>query len=271
MWKNKFLNLHFYEFEKYMKKIFEQEIGKEKLLKESANINPEITTRFSSFIREKSRSGIYRVEVKVGISVISIDVFPTVFPPCSDYSDSSESVFGTLENIEGFEVADIGSGSGIQSIVAIMAGAKHVDAADINPQAVSCSKHNAKMNGLENKINVFYSDLFKNFPKKKYDLIIANLPMVDFEREDDAINKSLYDNGLEIHKIFFHEAKEFLDENGVIVLPHANLQSAGTSNPDYDFQVLEKLIEESKFEVVEKIEKEDLGYKWINYKIKLKK
>lgn len=234
------------------------------------NINPELTRNFVNFIKEKSEAGPYRVEVKVGDKVIPIDVFPTVFPPRSDYSVSSKSVFETFGNLQGLEVADIGSGSGVESIVAAIAGANHVDAVDINQQAVDCSKHNVEMNGLQNSIEVFYSDLFSNFPKKKYDLIIANLPIVNFDAGDSPINQALYDKGFEIHKKLFAEAKDFLIENGIITFTHANLQSAKTASPDYDFVVLEKLINEYGYEVFEKAEREELNYKWINYKIKVR-
>ena len=60
-------------------------------------------------------------------------------------------------------------------------------------------------------------------------------------------------------------------QNGIITFTYANLQSAKTEKPDYDFEVLEKLIEEYGYDVIEKVETEDIGYKWINYKIKLKK
>lgn len=243
----------------------------EKPLEKPENINPELTRNFVNFIKEKAEAGPYRVEVKVGDKVVLIDVFPTVFPPRSDYSVSSKSVFETFGNLQGLEVADIGSGSGVESIVAAMAGANHVDAADINQQAVDCSKHNVEMNGLQNSIEVFYSDLFSNFPKKKYNLIIANLPIVNFDAGDSPINQALYDKGFEIHKKLFAEAKYFLTENGIITFTHANLQSAKTVSPDYDFVVLEKLINEYGYEVAEKAEREELNYKWINYKIKLKK
>lgn len=243
----------------------------EKPLEKPESINPELTRNFVNFIKEKSEAGPYRVEVKVGDKVVLIDVFPTVFPPRSDYSVSSKSVFETFGNLQGLEVADIGSGSGVESIVAAMAGANHVDAADINQQAVDCSKHNVEMNGLQKSIEVFYSDLFSNFPKKKYSLIIANLPIVNFDAGDSPINQALYDKGFEIHKKLFTEAKDFLTENGIITFTHANLQSAKTASPDYDFVILEKLINEYGYEVVEKAEREELNYKWINYKIKLKK
>ena len=243
----------------------------EKPLEKPENINPELTRNFVNFIKEKSEAGPYKVEVKVGDKVVLIDVFPMVFPPRSDYSVSSKSVFETFGNLQGLEVADIGSGSGVESIVAAMAGAKHVDAADINQQAVDCSKHNVEMNGLQNSIEVFYSDIFSNFPKKRYDLLIANLPIVNFDAGDSPINQAVYDKGFEIHKRLFAEAKEFLTDNGVITFTHANLQSAKTANPDYDFIALEKLIDECGYEIIEKAEREDLSYKWINYKIKLRK
>lgn len=234
-------------------------------------INPESTKDFADFIKEKSKSGIYRVEVKVGDKVIPIDVFPTVFPPKSDYSASSKSIFETFGNLYGLKVADIGSGSGIESIVAAIAGANHVDAADINQQAVDCSKHNVEANGLRGKVEVFYSDLFKNFPKEKYDLIVANLPIVNFDAGNSPINNNLYDKGFEIHRRFFGDAKDFLSENGIITFAHANLQSAKTTDSNYDFEIMDKMIDEFGYEVIEKTEREDLGYKWINYKIKLRK
>lgn len=236
------------------------------------NINPEITKNFVNFIKDKSKKGQYKVEVKVGDRIIPLDIFPTVFPPRSDHSISSKSLFETFDNLKELEVADVGCGSGIESIVAVLAGAKHVDASDVNQQAVDCSRHNIEMNGLKNNINVFHSDLFLNFPdKKKYDLIIANLPIVNFDAGTDPISNALYDKDFEIHKRLLSDAKDFLNENGVITFTHANLQSSKTTNPDYDFMVLEKLIDDYDYNVVEKIEKEDLGYKWINYKIKLKK
>ncbi len=232
------------------------------------NINPELTRNFVDFIKEKSEAGTYRVEVRVCDKIILIDVFPTVFPPKSDYSVSSKSVFDTFGDLHGLEVADIGSGSGIESIVAILAGARHVDAVDINRQAVDCTKHNVEINSLKNNIAVFYSDLFENFPKKKYDLIIANLPIVNFDSENGPIHNALYDKGFKLHERLFQEAKKFLTENGIITLTHANLQSAKTENPNYDFIALEKLIKKCGYDIVEKTERSDINYQWINYKIK---
>ncbi len=234
-------------------------------------VNPRITQEFVNFIKSKAESGEYRVNVKVGDRVVPIDVFPSVFPPKSDYSVSSRSVFEAFGDLSGKEVADIGCGSGIESIVAKLAGAVHVDASDVNYQAVECAKHNARINGLEDSINVFSSDLLQGFPQKKYDLIIANLPIVNFSAEKNDINNALYDEGYQLHKRLFEEAKDFLAEGGELTFTHANLQSAETMDADADFQEMEKMIGEYGYEVSEKISNESMGFKWVNYKIRLKK
>lgn len=235
-------------------------------------INPENTQRFIRDILEKSEEGIYRVQIKIGDKLIPIDVYPNVFPPKSDYSASSKSVYEAFGGVKGRVVADIGCGTGIESIVAALHGAERVDATDISTSAAECAKHNAELNNLDGVISVYHGDLFSPLPKRKYNLIIANLPIVDSQPETSLeINRALYDPNLEIHKRLFSEAKEFLADDGIITFTHANLQSAKTENPDRDFEILENLIRQYDYEITEKTEREEIGYKWINYKIKPRK
>lgn len=235
-------------------------------------VNPKLTQDFIISFLKKAKEGIYRVEVKVDDIIIPIDVYPEVFPPKSNYSISSSSVLENLGNLKGLEVADIGSGSGIQSIVAILAGATHVDATDISLMATQCTENNVRLNDLTGRISVYHGDLFSTLPKKKYDLIIANLPIVDFKpnNKGSSIAMALYDPDLGLHKRLFLEAKDFLSENGQITFVHANLQSKDTNNPNKDFDLLEVLIDKCGYKVIEKKESEALGYKWINYKIQQK-
>lgn len=231
--------------------------------------NPKITQTFVKDACKKGKEGIYRVEVKVGDRTVLIDVYPEVFPPKSDYSVSSRSLFEAFGDLKDMEVADIGSGSGIESIVAVLAGAAHVDATDISSVAVECTEHNIALNKLEKKISVFKGDLFSSLPNKKYNLIIANLPIVDFDvKQKSDIITALYDPGLKLHKRLFREATKFLEVRGEITFSHANLQSKDSHNPNRDFEILEDLIRSSGYEIIEKKESNALGYKWINYKIK---
>ncbi|MEY2664503.1 MAG: hypothetical protein RIT04_311 [Candidatus Parcubacteria bacterium] len=237
---------------------------------EEARINPELTQNFVRDSLEKAENGTYHVEVKIGDKNIPIDVFPEVFPPKSDYSVSSRSVYETFGNLQGKEIADIGTGTGIESIVAVLAGADHVDATDINITAVECAQHNIDLNGLNKNISVFQGDLFSGLPSnKKYDLIIANLPIVNFKPEKQSpIIDALYDPDFSIHKRLLVEGRDHLSENGYITFTHANLQSAITDNPESDFDDIEKVITENNYEIVEKKNSEALGYTWINYKIR---
>ena len=49
---------------------------------------------------------------------------------------------------EGDEILDIGCGSGILSVTALLCGAKHADATDIDLNAVNVAYENAELNGV---------------------------------------------------------------------------------------------------------------------------
>lgn len=235
------------------------------------SINPEITQRFVADIIERGEKGIYRVGVKVGDITIPVDIYPGVFPPKSDYSVSSRSVYKAFGDLSGKTVADIGSGSGIESIVATLAGAEHVDATDISKTAVECTRHNVELNSLGGKISVYEGSLFDHIPKRKYDLIIANLPIVNFQPDKDSdITRALYDPGFELHRKMLSQAAGFLSEGGIVTFTHANLQSGKTENPEKDFEELQAVINGAGYDIIEKDRTQALGHDWVNYKIKLK-
>lgn len=67
----------------------------------------------------------------------------------------------TLEKVVkgGEEIIDVGTGSGILSIGAVLLGAKHVLALDLDPVAVSSARENASLNRMDEQITVKESDL----------------------------------------------------------------------------------------------------------------
>lgn len=67
----------------------------------------------------------------------------------------------TLETVvkPGDRVIDVGTGSGILAITAVRLGAERVLALDLDPVAVSSARENAKLNELEDRIEVRHSDL----------------------------------------------------------------------------------------------------------------
>lgn len=71
------------------------------------------------------------------------------------------------------KVLEIGSGSGLISLVAASKGA-NVTAVDLNPDAVACTRQNAGRNQLS--INCIQSDLFEALSPTKFDFILVNPP-----------------------------------------------------------------------------------------------
>ena len=105
-----------------------------------------------------------------------------------------------LELLEGYvtdksRVLDIGSGSGILSIGAILLGAEHADGVDIDAAAVKVANENAEINGVSDKTNYIVGDLAEKI-SGKYDIVCANivadviirlLENVDNYMEKDAV------------------------------------------------------------------------------------
>lgn len=90
----------------------------------------------------------------------------------------------TLEDLikPGDSVLDIGCGSGILSLIALLLGADSVVACDLDPAAVTSAKENAALNPVE--ISQFTvragdvlsdSDLRTEVSQKSYDIIVANI------------------------------------------------------------------------------------------------
>ena len=85
---------------------------------------------------------------------------------------STRLVLGFLEGtIAGGErVLDYGCGSGILAIAAAKLGAAHVDAVDLDPQAVETTRANALANGVE--LNAMLPDAL---PAADYDIVVSNI------------------------------------------------------------------------------------------------
>ncbi len=72
----------------------------------------------------------------------------------------------------GKDIIDFGCGSGILAIGAILLGAKHAEAIDLDPQALIATRDNAEKNNVSNKINIY---LPKEFSNQQTPLLLANI------------------------------------------------------------------------------------------------
>lgn len=75
----------------------------------------------------------------------------------------------------GLRVLDLGCGSGVASVFAARRGARTM-ATDINPAAVRCTRLNALLNQVEERVEVRQGDLFAATAGEQFDLIIFNPP-----------------------------------------------------------------------------------------------
>ena len=71
-------------------------------------------------------------------------------------------------------VIDVGCGSGILGIAAVKLGAKRAYLTDIDPVAVDSARHNARLNGVEDKVTVLQTDLLRGAAATG-DVIAANI------------------------------------------------------------------------------------------------
>jgi len=84
-----------------------------------------------------------------------------------------------LEQIENPKVIEIGTGSGIISVMlAILIKDIKITAVDINDKALELAQKNAIKFKVEDKIDFIKSDLFENIKEKDYDMCVSNPPYI---------------------------------------------------------------------------------------------
>lgn len=114
-----------------------------------------------------SMMGVLRSAVRLDSS-IDIVVDDEVYNP----NDDSFLLLRSVDVSPGETFLEMGTGSGLIALHAAKLGAK-VTAADINPNAVECTRRNAARNGLE--LEVVRSNLFENVPGI-FDTVAFNPP-----------------------------------------------------------------------------------------------
>jgi release factor glutamine methyltransferase len=109
---------------------------------------------------------------RVHFGVYVFDVWENVYEPAEDSFLFAEN----LNVPKDAQVLDVGTGCGLLAIVAAAKGG-NVLAADLNPYAIRCAKHNSTLNHVRAKMAFLQTDLFTAFNENaKFDLITFNAP-----------------------------------------------------------------------------------------------
>ena len=116
-----------------------------------------------------------------------LTIRPTVFHPRRFItSEYFASFIGELD-LQGKRVADVGTGSGILALAAARAGAAHVTAIDVNPNAALTAAENARANGHGERFTAVCSNLLSALaPVPQFDVIISSPPSFAGEPRDIA-------------------------------------------------------------------------------------
>ncbi len=123
-----------------------------------------------------------------------------VFHPGFFFSTKFLWKYIAKENLNGKTFLELGAGSGLISICAAKKGAI-VTATDLNEIAVNTIFTNKILNGVE--IEIIYSDLFDDIPKKFFDFIAINPPY--YKKEPVSIADHAWycgENGAYFQKLF---------------------------------------------------------------------
>lgn len=173
-------------------------------------------------------------------------VRPTVFNP-ADFISSKVfiSYISTLELKDKY-ILDMGSGSGVVSIIAASKGANCI-AADINPVAVRCITENALQNNFSGQITAVESDLFEsliNIYPGKFDIIFFNPPYYKGNPGNNFERAFKGGPNLEVITRFLENAKSFLAPSGrlcMLVSSDMDLDEfySSVKTAGYDYKILQ--------------------------------
>lgn len=127
-------------------------------------------------------------------------------------------------------ILDIGTGSGCiaVSLAKFIPNAK-ITATDISKDALVVAKHNAKLNGISNKINFIHADLFTNYqlPFTHYDIIISNPPYIPAEgidalqrevRKEPRLALDGGKDGLDFYRRIINASRGRIKEGGMLIM-----------------------------------------------------
>ena len=196
-------------------------------------LNPKIPSHTKDILADlsaKSSAGTYFETLPQNLGGLRLRVESHTCP----ILPSTKCYFEYLAHIslKGKRVLDLGCGSGSLSLAAAQRAATHVDALDNIPEAIVCTKSNVLDCGFLHIVNVFESDGFSNV-SGSYDLILANLPIIEVENDGSRYDFGLLDEGWTLHNHFLANYRKHLMPGGSAIICHAPLQE------DWSFEAFE--------------------------------
>ena len=158
----------------------------------------------------------------LNIGGVTVRVNKDVFTPDPAMTNSSLILLKSLPELEGKSVLDIGTGRGILAVYAALNGASRVTAVDIDANAIANTAENVERLGLGKVVEVVQTNLFDGLTQK-YDLIVANLPILG------AVWNDLTGPVSTVYERFLAEYDRYLEHpNGRVLMGFASFGDLDT-------------------------------------------
>ncbi|WP_413723342.1 50S ribosomal protein L3 N(5)-glutamine methyltransferase [Sodalis sp. RH24] len=129
-------------------------------------------------------------------------------------------------------ILDMCTGSGCIAIASAFAFPEaEVDAVDISTDVLAVAEHNIQAYGLDERVTPLRSDLFRELPALRYDLIVTNPPYVDEEDMNDlpqefhaepVLGLAAGRDGLKLVRRILACAPQYLNDDGVLICEVGN-------------------------------------------------
>lgn len=127
------------------------------------------------------------------------------------------------DNLPVNNILDIGTGTGLLSLMLAQKTLAAIDAVEMNAAAARQAYENVQASPWANKIQVHHTSIQQFVVEKKYDLIISNPPFFeeDLHSADSAKNEAKHDTGLTLPELVLF-IKNNLSEGGnaFLLLPY---------------------------------------------------
>lgn len=164
---------------------------------------------------------------------------------CTDSCVFGAWMAGKIENKSPQRILDIGTGTGLLSLMAAQKTGALIHAIDIDNNATIQAKENFKLTPWSNRFQAFCGDI-KNWPAtSKYDCIVSNPPFYedDLLPDEEAKKNSKHSNSLRLNDLIIGVAR-LLEDDGFfgVLLPYSRAEYFEKEAIKYSLFVNEKLV-----------------------------
>jgi ribosomal protein L3 glutamine methyltransferase len=182
--------------------------------------------------RINERTPIAYLNNKAWFCGLEFYVDERVLVPRSPIGELIEAQFQPWLIEDPVRIMDLCTGSGCIAIAcAHVFPDAEVDAIDISTDALQVAEQNIQDHGMEQQVFPIRSDLFRDLPKEKYDLIVSNPPYVDQEdmnnlpkefKHEPELGLAAGTDGLKLVRRILANAAGYLTDNGILICEVGN-------------------------------------------------